>query len=155
MVKVSSERCNGCGACLEICPTGALYLIEGKAAVEQSLCRDCQACIAACPTEAISLIALREDVAEPMRVSVLRPKPEVIQVRTPSTLAPFRASLLPAVGGALAWGWREIVPRLAELLLDDLDRRSEKRQTAVVRQDRPGNGSPGRGRRRQRRRRGR
>ena len=61
-------------------------------------------------------------------------------------------------GGALAWGWREIVPRLADVLLYDLDRRVARRRTPAVRQGTPFNGSSarggGRGRRRRRRRRG-
>ena len=156
MIKINTERCNGCGECVEVCPTGAVYLVEGKATVEQTLCRDCEACIAACPTEAISLVTPKEAVVEPVRVPAPRPEPQVIQVKTQSAPAPFRASLLPVVGGALAWGWREIVPRLAEYLLYDLDRRVARRQTPAARQSTPDNGSSvrggGRGRRSARRR---
>ncbi len=115
MIEINTALCNGCGACVEVCPTGALYLVEGKAMVEQKLCRDCESCIAACPTEAISLVSSKEAVVEPVRVPAPRPEPQVIQVKTKSAPAPLRASLLPIVGGALAWGWREIVPRLAEV----------------------------------------
>lgn len=158
MIQINTELCNSCGACVEVCPNGALYLVEGRATVEQTLCRDCQACIDACPTEAISLVTPKEVVVEPDRVPAPRPEPQVIQVRTKSAPAPLRASLLPVVGAALAWGWREIVPRLAEYLLYDLDHRVARRQASDARQGIPDNGSSvrdgGRGRRRRRRRRG-
>jgi NAD-dependent dihydropyrimidine dehydrogenase PreA subunit len=156
MIKISTEHCNGCGECVEVCPTGAIYLVEGRATVEQKLCRDCQACITACPTGAISLVTPKEAVGEPVHVLAPRTEPQVIQVKTKSTPAPFRAGVLPLVGGALAWAGREIVPRLAEVLLYDLDRRAARRQTPTARQSRPDSGSSvrggGRGRRRRRRR---
>ena len=158
MIEINTTLCNGCGACVEVCPNGAVYLVEGRATVEQTLCRDCQACIAACPTEAISLVTPKEAVVEPVRVPVLRPEPQVIKVETKSVPVSFRVSLLPIVGGALAWGWREIVPRLADVLLYDLDRRATRRRTLAVRQSARDNGSSlrggGRGRRLRRRRRG-
>jgi NAD-dependent dihydropyrimidine dehydrogenase PreA subunit len=158
MIEINTERCNACGECVQVCPTGAIYLVEGTAMVEQELCRDCGSCITACPTEAISLITPKEAVVEPARAPVPRPEPEVIQVKTGSAPASFRTSLLPVVGGALAWGWREIVPRLAEYLLYDLDRRAAKRRSLVVRKNTPDHGSSiggrGKGRRRRQRRRG-
>jgi NAD-dependent dihydropyrimidine dehydrogenase PreA subunit len=158
MIKIDTERCNGCGACVEVCPTGALYLVEGTAAADQRLCTECEACITACPNEAISLVTPQNAVVESARVPALRPDPLVIQANTKSSPAPLRASLLPLVGDALAWGWREIVPRLAEVLLYDLDRRATRRQRPAVRQGTPANGSSvrggGSGRRRRRRQRG-
>jgi NAD-dependent dihydropyrimidine dehydrogenase PreA subunit len=158
MIAINTALCNGCGACVEVCPNGALYLVEGKAMVEHQLCRDCESCIAACPTEAISLVTPKEAVVEPVRVPVPRPEAPVVRVKTKSAPAPLRTSLLPLVGGALAWGWREIVPRLAEYVLYDLDRRVARRRTLAVRQGAADNGSParggGRGRQRRRRQRG-
>jgi Fe-S-cluster-containing hydrogenase component 2 len=151
MIKINTERCNGCGECVEVCPTGAVYLVGGKARVEQTLCRDCEACIAACPTEAISLVTPKEAVVESVRVPIPRPEPHVIQVKTRSAPASLRTSLLPIVGGALAWGWRELVPRLAEYLLYDLDRRVARRRTPTVRRSARDNGSSVRGRGRGRR----
>jgi Fe-S-cluster-containing hydrogenase component 2 len=158
VIKIDAGRCNGCGACVEICPTGAIYLVDGRAAVEQELCKECEACVAACPTEAISLLTSREGTAELVRVPDPRPEPQIIQVRTRPVPAPFRASVLPVIGGALAWAGRELVPRLAEYLLDDLDRRATERRTPATRKDRSASSSPtrsgGAGRRRRRRRRG-
>jgi NAD-dependent dihydropyrimidine dehydrogenase PreA subunit len=158
VIKIDVGRCNGCGACVEICPTGAIYLVDGRAAVEQELCRECEACVGACPTGAISLLTSPEETVELVRVPDPRPEPQVIQVKTGSVPASFRASVLPVVGGALAWAGRELVPRLAEYFLDDLDRRATERRLLATRKDTSDSGSPARGggagRRRRRRRRG-
>jgi len=155
VININAEHCSGCGACVEVCPTGAIYLVDGRAVVEQGLCSSCEACVTACHTDALSLVTPRESAQELIRVLTPRPEPQVIQVRTESAPVPLRASLLPAVGGALAWAGREIVPRLAEYLLADLDRRAARRQTLAARQSEPGNADslPGRGGGRRRRRR--
>lgn len=156
---IHAERCNGCGACVEVCPTGALYLVEGKAVVDSTLCRECEACIATCPTEAI--VRTKEapaSGAEMRRVPALRSEPEIIRVRTQSALVPLRVKVLPVVGTALAWAGREIVPRLAEHLLYKLDRRVAEAQMPSAPRSTAENNSPvgskGGGRRRRRRRRG-
>ena len=35
---VDSDRCMGCGACVEVCPAGAIALVEGKARVDEETC---------------------------------------------------------------------------------------------------------------------
>ena len=159
MIEINMQRCNGCGECVEVCPNGAIYLVEGKATVEQTLCSDCASCVAICPTKAISLVTPAEAVVESVRAPALQPEPQAIQVKTKSAPASLRASLLPVVGGALAWAGREILPRLAEAILYDLDRWVTGRQTPTARQRMPDNGSSvrdrGSGRRQRRRRRGR
>jgi NAD-dependent dihydropyrimidine dehydrogenase PreA subunit len=160
---INAERCNGCGACIEVCPTGAMYLVDGKAVVDSALCQECEACIAACPTGAI--VRTEEapaSGAELRRVPALRPEPEIIRIKTQPAPVPWRARVLPVVGAALAWAGREIVPRLAEHLLYDLDRRTaEGRLPAAPEGTAEGSpsisgrgGGRGGGRRRRRRRRG-
>lgn len=41
--------CVHCGACLEVCPTGALYAKDGKVCYEIAKCAFCDACIKRCP----------------------------------------------------------------------------------------------------------
>jgi NAD-dependent dihydropyrimidine dehydrogenase PreA subunit len=157
VITIDVERCTGSGACVEVCPTGAIYLVEDRATVDQSLCNECEACIAACPTEAITLATPeRSPVAEPVLVPARRAEPAVVQVRTLTVPVPLRTRVLPIVGAGLAWAGREIVPRLADTLLDALDRWTARQQTAGIARD-PGSavrGGKGSGRQWRRRRRG-
>jgi ferredoxin len=48
-------RCSGCGQCIEVCPTGALALVGGKARVVQAeACDYTGLCEMTCPMEAIA-----------------------------------------------------------------------------------------------------
>lgn len=48
---VSNGNCKGCGLCVDLCPTGAIF-IDGKAVSDSELCILCSACIKGCPTAA-------------------------------------------------------------------------------------------------------
>ena len=53
--KVNQSECLGCGACVGVCPVGAIQLNgDGKAEVDETVCIDCGACVGVCPVEAIS-----------------------------------------------------------------------------------------------------
>ena len=54
-VKIDIEKCIGCGACVDVCPVGALSMENDKAVVDAETCIDCGACIPECPVEAISM----------------------------------------------------------------------------------------------------
>jgi Fe-S-cluster-containing hydrogenase component 2 len=41
---VNEERCNGCGACAEICPVEAIQIVDGKARVDAESCIECGVC---------------------------------------------------------------------------------------------------------------
>jgi NAD-dependent dihydropyrimidine dehydrogenase PreA subunit len=51
---VDKEKCIGCGACVDTCPTQAIEMQDEKAIISDE-CVDCGACVGACPVEAISL----------------------------------------------------------------------------------------------------
>jgi NAD-dependent dihydropyrimidine dehydrogenase PreA subunit len=138
VIVVYAERCDGCGACVEVCPTGALYLVDGKVAVELSLCRECEACLTACPREAIVDVDELKPVAGPARVPALRPESQVMQVKDEPASLPMRSRVLPLVGAALAWAGRELVLHLADYVLYDLDRRPTGRRMAGKRADERG-----------------
>jgi heterodisulfide reductase subunit A len=50
---VITDLCNGCNACIPICPTKAITMQEGKAKIDPFQCNGCGACIPVCPKEAI------------------------------------------------------------------------------------------------------
>ncbi|NCB44713.1 MAG: 4Fe-4S dicluster domain-containing protein [Clostridia bacterium] len=54
-IKVDTEKCIGCEACISTCPVEALEMKDGKASYKGSGCIDCSACIASCPVDALSL----------------------------------------------------------------------------------------------------
>jgi pyruvate formate lyase activating enzyme len=62
-----SENCKGCGACAEVCPQGAIQVIEGLARTDREVCIGCGECTGACPNEARNLmgsIASAQEVFE-------------------------------------------------------------------------------------------
>ncbi|MCE0495964.1 EFR1 family ferrodoxin [Vibrio salinus] len=48
---VSNENCEGCGLCVELCPTSAIY-IDDVAISDSEMCILCSACIKGCPEKA-------------------------------------------------------------------------------------------------------
>lgn len=126
MIRIDETRCDGCGLCVEACPTGAIRLVDRVARVEQSLCRGCEACLEACPQGAILSVQEPTEILEPVPVRTSSPVP----VR-PAPLTDRPAGrLLPWVGAALAFVGREVIPRVAVALLDAWDRRQARPDTA-------------------------
>lgn len=124
---VDATRCAGCGACLQICPSNAIRLVDDVAWIDAALCNDCRACVEVCPSDAIvtalpaSVPAAR--VLSPTPAAQILPAP-IGEART--LTAPSRV-LAPAVGAALAFVGREIAPRVASAIVDTLlDRAAER-----------------------------
>jgi electron transfer flavoprotein alpha subunit len=49
---VTENKCTGCGTCLDVCPTEAIKMIDGRAKITMD-CIDCGACPRVCPEGAI------------------------------------------------------------------------------------------------------
>lgn len=63
IIRISEEKCTGCGECIPECPEGALQLIDGKARLISDLfCDGLGACVGSCPTGAMTV---EEREAEP------------------------------------------------------------------------------------------
>ena len=55
---LSSDKCVGCGMCLDVCPHGVLEFENGKAIIsDKDSCMECGACAKNCPADAISVDA--------------------------------------------------------------------------------------------------
>jgi len=73
---VDEEKCSGCGVGVEVCPTGAIQVTGGVAAIIQEKCTACGICFWACPSDAIYQV---EDEMEP--VAPLPPMARVLARR--------------------------------------------------------------------------
>lgn len=52
---VDKNACIGCGACVGICPVGAISMQNGVAHIDYDICIRCKACESLCPVEAINI----------------------------------------------------------------------------------------------------
>ena len=55
IIRISEEKCSGCGACASACHEGAIQMVDGKAKLtREDYCDGLGDCLPACPTNAIS-----------------------------------------------------------------------------------------------------
>ena len=126
MPYVDERRCSGCGLCQDVCPAGAITVRGTVAAIDQDLCIECEACATACPEKAILTIE------EPALVPQTRGS--VLYAQDPRQTKSLAATVAPAIGAALLYLGQELVPRVADYMLDAFDRRMAS-GTAVARGD--------------------
>jgi Pyruvate/2-oxoacid:ferredoxin oxidoreductase delta subunit len=56
IIRISENKCNGCGECIPNCPEGAIQIIDGKARLISDLfCDGLGACLGHCPLGAITI----------------------------------------------------------------------------------------------------
>lgn len=133
MIHIAGERCTGCGACVDVCPYGAMYLVDGKAVLDATLCRECAACVTACPEHAIAVTQPSEvSLGQAVRVPVNQAEPLVVQPRVRRDLTAWQARALPILGLALSWAIKEVVPRLADYVVNRLERAERPGRGAAV-----------------------
>lgn len=120
MIAINFEDCNGCGECVDICPTGAIILQNGVAVLDEAVCTNCHACVDLCPQGAI---VYRESV--PAEGEIIRISEPLSRDMAPveSDAVSARSLVLPAVGSFLLWMGREVLPRVADIALGYLDQR--------------------------------
>jgi len=114
MLYVDVDRCSGCGVCVDVCPSGATSVQDGKASITQALCDQCEACANSCPEGAI--LSVTEQ-------SLVRSEGQSAVVEQPSASGPGVgvARAAPALGAALLFIGREVVPRVVDRLLDAVE----------------------------------
>ena len=52
---IDNEKCTGCEACIQSCPSEAIGMNDDKANVDCNICTDCGVCVDECPVEAIAM----------------------------------------------------------------------------------------------------
>ncbi len=62
-IEIDRDLCIGCGACISVCPTGTISLVDGKAAVTGPESISCGHCEAVCPEGAIRVIAIDQEMS--------------------------------------------------------------------------------------------
>jgi ferredoxin len=124
MIFVDSNTCDGCGDCIEVCPTDAISLQHSLAFIDQEVCQGCAACTDACPQGAI----LNEETM-PVRPEIvdLAPVDDTAMpvLRDQSRSLSWRDALV----STLVWTGREMAPRLANLVVSYLENRMQTTQT--------------------------
>lgn len=115
LVHIDNARCTACGACVPVCPTGALTLREHPdemwLQLDPAACSACQHCVSACPERAVTVYR-QADVAT-LAAGTVIPKtssvtkctacggliaPETMIRRVQNLLADQPAALLNALG---------------------------------------------------------
>jgi len=124
VIYIDSQLCDGCGICLDTCPTGAIILRDNIAFIEQSLCEECQVCLDKCPRGAIVLSEVLDVVGAQPLSAVPASKVEILPP------APKAQSVSPSFGAALGTAIVEVLPRLASLAVDWLERRPRSIETS-------------------------
>ena len=102
IVWVDVTRCTGCGACVEVCPVGAIALVDGKARVDEELCTGCGACVDACPEGAIQPVAQGELILAPERPAPTVYRPSPLAETAGAAIVVASTGLLMKAAGALA-----------------------------------------------------
>lgn len=114
IIKIDSEKCNGCGLCVNACHEGAIDLVDGKAVLtRENYCDGLGDCLPGCPTGAITF-EMREApaydeaavlAAKASKKGSLRQWP--VQIKLVPTAAPYFADadvLIAADCTAYAYG---------------------------------------------------
>ncbi len=64
VIFLNTEKCTGCRSCIEVCPAGAIQIIEGKSKTDRNLCEGSGKCAEVCAQEARNLMGQYVTAAE-------------------------------------------------------------------------------------------
>ena len=132
MIQVNPDLCKDHEACILVCPQGAIGYRDGHTYIDPILCRECGACITACPEGAIGevrkalpastqLIRIPDNYM-PLPVTA-QPSPALVAGKGPldrriGRIITEQRRWLPALGSALIWAGREILPQVIRVWRD-------------------------------------
>jgi len=52
MVTIDTNKCTGCGGCIDLCPVIAINMIDDVVTVDNEICTECSICVKVCPVRA-------------------------------------------------------------------------------------------------------
>jgi ferredoxin len=128
VISIDHDSCNGCGFCVENCPTLALQLVNGVVEIDETICQGCEICINICPQGAIRLSEVIENKYS--MVTAVPPLhgegcteelPDIAIVKPPSqrstdVITKPQASLGDSLGAVLTFLVHDIAPVLEDFL---------------------------------------
>ncbi len=74
-VRFDPERCAGCSLCVRSCPTGAIFVRDGRASIITERCIDCGECVRVCARGAKRAVSDRLSMIRCFRRTVAIPAP--------------------------------------------------------------------------------
>ncbi len=120
--RMDESRCDGCLACMRVCPTEAIRVRHGKAKVRQELCIDCGSCLTACTRGAITATTSSLEEFDAFAFKVAIPSP-VLYGHFPTNVKPEHiAQGLLAVGFDAVWDYGVDTRLVAQAIVDYMDR---------------------------------
>jgi len=107
-VWIDGERCTGCGVCVEVCPVGAITLLDGRAHVDEAACTGCGACLGVCPEDAIQPVVEGELVtATPRHVPAVQQARPLVETAAPVVAVAGGGRASPSHGKLVGTGLRQ------------------------------------------------
>ena len=113
-VRLDVARCHGCTTCIRSCPTDAIRVRSGKAAILAARCIDCGQCVTVCPHKAIRAATDPLELLSQYEYTIALPEPALYGQFHRLDDVNYILNGLKAVGFDQVWE----VGRAAELLSD-------------------------------------
>jgi Fe-S-cluster-containing hydrogenase component 2 len=119
---MDASRCDGCLACMRVCPTEAIRVKKGKAVVRRELCIDCGSCLTACTRGVFAPTTRTLEDFDGYAFRVAIPSP-VLYGQFPVDVKPEDiAQGLLAVGFDAVWDYGVDTRLVAQAIVDYMDR---------------------------------
>lgn len=67
-VEINGDNCAGCKRCLDICPSGAVYIKEEKIHLQKEKCLGCGLCVKHCKKNILYLVEKKNKIFPPLNV---------------------------------------------------------------------------------------
>lgn len=74
-VTLDKEKCKGCTKCIQLCPTQAIRVRNGKARIIKEKCIDCGECINVCPYHAKKGVTDKFEIMDAYKYKIALPAP--------------------------------------------------------------------------------